>query len=100
MNLTRSQRESLEARGDKVASEASVAFLAIGFALSAEERHLVVLDDKLVHADADRMHRFARIVEEVAERCQVLIATCNELSYSSLEAQKIEVPSSGLAVRR
>lgn len=69
--------------------------LAIAVALSAEERQLVVLDDKLVHADPERMARFVKVLEEVGEHCQIVIATCNEASYDSLSAHRVVVPDSG-----
>jgi uncharacterized protein YhaN len=72
--------------------------LAIGVSLSATERHLVVLDDRLVNSDPVRMERFCRILEEAGEHCQVLVATCNESLYSSLDARRIVIPDDGRRV--
>lgn len=66
--------------------------LSIGVALSEEERQLVVLDDRLVDADPTRLGRLCEILGEAAEHCQILLATCNEEPYSSLQANRIEVP--------
>ncbi|HVS66674.1 MAG TPA: AAA family ATPase [Thermoanaerobaculia bacterium] len=65
--------------------------LAIGVLLSGEERQLVVLDDRLVNADAQRMGRLREILAEAGERCQVLIATCREGEYEGLAGRALRL---------
>ena len=68
--------------------------LAIGVLLSREERQLVVLDDRLVNADPERMARLLEILEEASGHCQLLIATCREELYQPLKgARLLQVPS-------
>jgi exonuclease SbcC len=70
--------------------------LAIGMVVSSENRNLVVIDDRLVNADAVRMKRLCEILEAAAQRCQIVIATCNDTPYASLATNVIHVPSDGL----
>jgi DNA repair exonuclease SbcCD ATPase subunit len=65
--------------------------LAMGVLLSGEERQLVVLDDRLVNADAVRMERLCRILEEAGQRCQILLATCSAAPYASLDATTVRL---------
>lgn len=65
--------------------------LAMGVLLAREERQLVVLDDRLVNADAVRMERLCRILEEAGEQCQILLATCSAAPYASLEAHTLRL---------
>ncbi len=69
--------------------------LAIAMALSQEERQLVVLDDRLVNSDPVRMRRFRPILEEAADSCQILLATCTETPYAGLPGRVIRVPEDG-----
>ncbi len=69
--------------------------LAIGVVSSADERNLIVIDDRLVNADPVRMKRFCEILEDAARNCQIIIATCNDMPYSSLATNVIHVPSDG-----
>jgi DNA repair protein SbcC/Rad50 len=69
--------------------------LAIGVLLSGEERQLVVLDDRLVNADAERMARLREILAEAGERCQVLIATCREGEYEGLAGKVLRLGEVG-----
>lgn len=69
--------------------------LAMGILLSKDERKLIVIDDRLVNADALRMKRLCLILQEVAEKCQILIATCNDTPYAGLGANIIRVPGDG-----
>lgn len=70
--------------------------LGIGVLLSEEERQLVVVDDRLVNADAIRMKRLRIILEEVAaNHCQVIVATCNDTPYAGIEGEVIRVPDEG-----
>ncbi len=69
--------------------------LAIAMALSQEERQLVVLDDRLVNSDPVRMRRFRPILEEAANSCQILLATCTETPYAGLPGRVIRVPEDG-----
>ena len=61
--------------------------LALGALLSREERQLVILDDRLVNADAERLERFCEVLAEVASSCQVLLATCDEAPFRRLGAK-------------
>lgn len=71
--------------------------LAIGVLLSKDERNLVVIDDRLVNADALRMNRLRLILEEAsAGSCQVIVATCNSTPYSGMSGAVINVPDDGL----
>ncbi len=63
--------------------------LAIGFALSTEERHLVVLDDRLVDVDKERIEGFCEVLTEASERCQVILTTCHGDLYQALPAHRI-----------
>jgi len=69
--------------------------LAIGVLVSGEERNLVVIDDRLVNADPLRMKRLCLILQEAAETCQIVIATCNDTPYAGLSAQIVRVPADG-----
>jgi DNA repair exonuclease SbcCD ATPase subunit len=71
--------------------------LALGTALGEKERQLVVLDDRLVNADPDRLERLCSVLCDAAtESCQVVLATCNEAPYRSLDANVVRVPGDGL----
>ena len=69
--------------------------LALGVALSQDERQLVVLDDRLVNADDERGQRLNEILQVAAQDCQILIATCRPSAYESLDARRIEVGRRG-----
>jgi len=59
--------------------------LALADVLAQGERQLVVLDDVLVATDSGRFARVMRILEEAAQRLQVLILTCHPERYLGLE---------------
>lgn len=70
--------------------------LGIGVLLSEEDRQLVVVDDRLVNADAIRMKRLRIILEEVADNhCQVIVATCNDTPYAGIDGEVVRVPDGG-----
>ena len=70
--------------------------LALGCLLSSEERHLVIIDDRVVNADAGRMKRLCLILEEVASKyCQVVVATCDDTRYAGIPGSIIRVPFDG-----
>jgi DNA repair exonuclease SbcCD ATPase subunit len=70
--------------------------LALGVLLSSDERNLVIIDDRLVNADSIRMKRLCLILEEVASKtCQVVVATCDDTSYSGIAGHIIRVPFDG-----
>ena len=71
--------------------------LAMGVIMSSETRNLIVIDDRLVNADAVRVKRLCSIIEEASRHCQILMATCNDTPYASLPAKTIRVPSDGFA---
>jgi DNA repair exonuclease SbcCD ATPase subunit len=58
--------------------------LALAEVLAKEERHLVVLDDVLLATDAGRLARVMSVLEEAAQRLQVLILTCHPERYRAL----------------
>ncbi len=70
--------------------------LALGVLSSETERNLVVLDDRLVNADPVRLKRLSSVLEEAAGKCQIVLATCNELSYMSDSAKIVRVPVDGM----
>jgi DNA repair protein SbcC/Rad50 len=70
--------------------------LAIACLVSGGERNLVVIDDRLVNADAMRMKRLCLILAEVAKSCQIVIATCSEAPYAGLGARVVRVPGDGV----
>jgi DNA repair exonuclease SbcCD ATPase subunit len=60
--------------------------LALAEQLAADERQLVVLDDVLTFTDAARMARVQDVLEESAQRLQILIITCHPERYRGLTA--------------
>ncbi|MEM6702073.1 MAG: AAA family ATPase [Acidobacteriota bacterium] len=71
--------------------------LALGVLLSENERQLVILDDRLVNADEERMARFYEILAEAGGSCQVLVATCRESAYSDLVGARVHLASSAVS---
>lgn len=59
--------------------------LALAEVLAKEERQLVVLDDVLTATDAGRLARVLTVLEEAAQRLQVLIITCHPERYRGLD---------------
>jgi DNA repair protein SbcC/Rad50 len=59
--------------------------LALADVLAQGERQLVVLDDVLVATDAGRLARVMRVLEEAAQRLQLLILTCHPERYAGLD---------------
>jgi len=58
--------------------------LALAEVLAREERQLVVLDDVLTATDSGRLARVMAVLDEAAERLQVLILTCHPERYRGL----------------
>jgi len=58
--------------------------LALADVLARGERQLVVLDDVLTATDAGRLARVMGILEEAAQRLQVLVLTCHPERYRGL----------------
>jgi|GEM_PF-1498872 len=58
--------------------------LALGRLLSEHQRELVVLDDPLANTDASRLHRALRILEDAAEKLQIIVVTCDPDKYNWL----------------
>ena len=79
------------------AQEQAVVLLRLGMAVlvSDAERNLVVIDDRLVNADPVRMRRLCLILQEAAEACQIVIATCNDTPYAGMGAHTVRVPADG-----
>jgi len=59
--------------------------LALGQVLAQEERQLVVLDDVLNATDTGRLARVLTLLEECADRLQIIILTCHPERYRGLE---------------
>jgi DNA repair exonuclease SbcCD ATPase subunit len=59
--------------------------LALAEVLAREERQMVVLDDVMTFTDAGRMARVLAILEEEAQRLQIVILTCHPERYQGLE---------------
>ena len=59
--------------------------LALADVLARGERQLVVLDDVLTATDSGRLARVMGILEEAAQRLQVLVLTCHPERYRGLE---------------
>ena len=59
--------------------------LALAEVLARGERQLVVLDDVLTATDAGRLARVMAVLEEAAQRLQVLVLTCHPERYRGLE---------------
>ena len=59
--------------------------LALAEVLGKEERQLVVLDDVLTATDTGRLARVMNVLEEAAQRLQVLILTCHPERYRGLK---------------
>lgn len=62
--------------------------LALAEVLAREERQLVLLDDVLTATDTARMARIMRVLEESAEKLQIVILTCHPERYSALQGAK------------
>lgn len=60
--------------------------LALANVLARDERQLVALDDVLTASDAGRLARVMTILEESAERLQILVLTCHPERYRGLKA--------------
>jgi len=74
--------------------------LALGVVLSDNDRQLVVLDDRLVNADPNRLERLCSILKDVGrDSCQIVLATCNADAYASLEGHILNIPEDGIQVR-
>ncbi|OGO09280.1 MAG: hypothetical protein A2Y61_05940 [Chloroflexi bacterium RBG_13_60_13] len=58
--------------------------LALAEVLAREERQMVVLDDVMTFTDAGRMARVMAILEEEAQRLQIIILTCHPERYRGL----------------
>jgi len=58
--------------------------LALADVLARGERQLVVLDDVLTATDSGRLARVMGILEEAAQRLQVLVLTCHPERYRGL----------------
>lgn len=59
--------------------------LALAEVLAKEERQMVVLDDVMTFTDAGRMARVMTVLEEEAQRLQIIILTCHPERYRGLE---------------
>jgi len=58
--------------------------LALADILAKDERQLVVFDDVLTATDAGRLARIMTILEEAAQRLQILVLTCHPERYRGL----------------
>lgn len=55
----------------------------------AGERQVVILDDNLVHTDAARMALACRMMEDVADKVQIVVFTCHPERYSEFSAKQV-----------
>lgn len=62
--------------------------LALAEVLAKDERQLVVLDDVLTATDTGRAARVMNLLEETAERLQMLILTCHPERYLGLKTAR------------
>lgn len=58
--------------------------LALAEVLAQDERQMVALDDVLTATDAGRLARVMTILEEAAQRLQILVLTCHPERYRGL----------------
>lgn len=58
--------------------------LALAEVLASEDRQLIVWDDVLVATDMGRMTRVLKLIEEAADRLQIVILTCHPERYKGL----------------
>ena len=58
--------------------------LALAEVLGKDERQLVVLDDVLTATDSGRLARVMTVLEEAAEKLQILVLTCHPERYRGL----------------
>lgn len=58
--------------------------LGLAEILAQEERLPLVLDDALVHTDADRREAMLQILGRACEHLQVIVLTCHESDYDAL----------------
>jgi uncharacterized protein YhaN len=58
--------------------------LALAELLARDERQMVLLDDVLTATDTGRLARVMGVLEEAAQRLQVLILTCHPERYRGL----------------
>jgi len=66
--------------------------LALAAVLAEEERQLVVFDDVLTATDTGRLARIQSVLQEEAQRLQILILTCHPERYRGLDtAQFIDL---------
>ena len=59
--------------------------LALADVLAKEQRQLVVLDDVLNATDSGRLARLLTLLEETADRLQIIILTCHPERYRALD---------------
>lgn len=59
--------------------------LALGQVLAKDERQLVLLDDVLNATDTGRLARLLTVLEEAADRLQIVILTCHPERYRALD---------------
>jgi energy-coupling factor transporter ATP-binding protein EcfA2 len=59
--------------------------LALALTVAEPEGMPVLLDDALGHADPERRTAMARLLEEVGERCQIILMSCDPERYRELQ---------------
>jgi len=62
--------------------------LALANAITTNDHQLVVLDDAVTYSDLARLARIMSILEEEAQRFQILVLTCHPEWYQGLEGAK------------
>jgi uncharacterized protein YhaN len=58
--------------------------LAAAEVMARGNRLPVILDDPLAHTDAPRRRRALEILQEAAERLQIIVLTCHPEDYTGL----------------
>ena len=72
--------------------------LALADVLAREERQLVIFDDVLTATDTARMARITRLLDESADKAQIVILTCHPERYGALEgANFLDVEQAAIA---
>lgn len=60
----------------------------------SKSRHVVILDDNLVHTDSARMVHACGLLQEAAQHCQIVIFTCHPERYAQI-VKKEEIVMAG-----
>jgi uncharacterized protein YhaN len=87
----RSQAEAVSLKQISGGEQEQVHFavrMALAEVAFSGERELLVLDDVFTYTDASRLRRIAGILEESAERFQIILLTCHPERYQRLDSAR------------